>query len=84
MKNLIPKKNRLNLGTRFLSSSGLGFGDFWSRTATDDSKIPKDFSFFKWPIFPRGIGNNFYIYRFSSCFFARINISVPDSHPKSP
>jgi hypothetical protein len=28
-------KNRIrsNLGTRFLSSNGLGFRDFWSRTA---------------------------------------------------
>jgi hypothetical protein len=42
MKSFIQKKSfRSNLGTRFLSSNGLGFGDFWSRT--DNFKIPKDF-----------------------------------------
>jgi hypothetical protein len=33
MKSSIQKNRfRSNLGTRFLSSNGLGFGDFWSRT----------------------------------------------------
>jgi hypothetical protein len=42
MKNSIQKNRfRSNLGTRFLSSNGLGFGVFWSRT--DNLKIPKDF-----------------------------------------
>jgi hypothetical protein len=42
MKNLIKKNGFLsNLGTRFLSSNGLGFGDFWSRTV--NFKIPKDY-----------------------------------------
>jgi hypothetical protein len=42
MKNSIQKNRfRSNLGTRFLSLNGLGFGNFWSRT--DYFKIPKDF-----------------------------------------
>jgi hypothetical protein len=42
MKNSLQKNRfRSNLGTRFLSSNGLGIGDFWSRT--DNFKIPKDF-----------------------------------------
>jgi hypothetical protein len=85
----ITKKNRFrsNLGTRFLSSNGLGFGDFWSRTENfrnRNRKIPKDFFFFRWTIFPRGICNHFCIHRFSSYFFARLNMSYPDSLLKSP
>jgi hypothetical protein len=42
MKNSIQKKRfRSNLRTRFLSSTGLGFGDFWSRK--DNFKIQKEF-----------------------------------------
>jgi hypothetical protein len=42
MKNSLQKNRfRSNMGTRFLCSNGLGFGDFWSRT--DNLKIPKDF-----------------------------------------
>jgi hypothetical protein len=41
MKFSIQKNRfRSNLGSRFLSSNGLEFGDFWSRT--DNFKIPKD------------------------------------------
>jgi hypothetical protein len=43
MKSSIQKNRfRLNLGTRFLISNGLGLEDFWSRT--DNFKIPKVFS----------------------------------------
>jgi hypothetical protein len=47
----VASKNRFrsNLGTRFLSSNGLRFGDFWSRI--DNFKIPKDFLFLKWTLF---------------------------------
>jgi hypothetical protein len=42
MKNWLQKNRfRPNLGTRFLSSNGLRFGDFWSRT--ENFKIPKVF-----------------------------------------
>jgi hypothetical protein len=73
MKSSIQNNRfRSNLGTQFSSSNGLGFEDFRAD------------GLFKWTRFPRGIGNNFCIYRFSSNFFARLYMILPHSLLKSP
>jgi hypothetical protein len=80
MKNSIKKnRSRSNLGTRFLSSNGLGFGDFWSRK--DNFKIPKDLFSLNGLYFHE---ESAIICRFSSYFFARLNMCLPDSLLKSP
>jgi hypothetical protein len=67
------------LGTRFLSSNGLGFADFWSRT--DHFKIPKDNFSLNGLYFQEEPAIIFVFIAFQVTF--SLNMSLPDSLLKS-
>jgi hypothetical protein len=78
------QKNRFrsNLGTRFLNSDSLGFGDLWIRT--DNFKIPKDFCSFNGLYFQEESAIIFVFIDFQVTFFFCLNMSLPDNLLKSP
>jgi hypothetical protein len=83
MKNSIQKKSfSFELGNSVLKFERLRIRRFLAQNRWLQNC--ERLFFFKWTIFPIGIGNNFYICRFSSYFFARINMSLPGSLLKSP